>query len=134
VNIIKGLDRISLVLAILAVFPGFILGAAFTMETFKIETVEYAAYREKLREEKKESGRISSKSLSGRGITIPSGLDDRFPRSAAPERYEYPPWWHIVLGGVIFAPLSFVIVLLGTRGLTRGIKRFFWWIVEGFKG
>lgn len=47
--------------------------------------------------------------------------------------YHYPPTWQCVIASILFASFSFAIVLFGLRGMTRGIRRFALWIIEGFR-
>jgi hypothetical protein len=51
----------------------------------------------------------------------------------APEKYVYPEKTKTISGGLIFAILSFLIVLFGLRGITRGIKMLSLYVIDGFR-
>ena len=57
----------------------------------------------------------------GLKIKAPEG----FPRSTVINR----PVWQCIIGGIVSAFLSFIVVLFSLRGITRVIA----WIVAGFK-
>ena len=46
VSIIKGFNRISLVIAIIAIVPGFLFGSGYTYNTFLIKNPEHKAWVE----------------------------------------------------------------------------------------
>ena len=46
-NIIRGIDRIALVLAIIAIVPGFFVGGYYVSEQFSTITPEYKEWEEK---------------------------------------------------------------------------------------
>ena len=127
-NIIKGIDRIALVLAVIIIIPGFIAGWEFTQDKFKTVSAEYKVYgkmenqRKNLPEDKKFTAlEIYKEIMSGP------------PRPARPAKYLYPPIWQMIIGGLIFALVYFFFVLFGIRGSSRGIRRLSQWIIEGFK-
>ncbi len=101
-NIIQGLDRIALVIAILAIIPGFMIGYEVHQEKGRTITPEF-----KMRAEQ---------------ATPPIG-------ASIPPRYNYPSIWFSILCGTLSAPISFMVVLFGLRGITRGIRWLFLWIV-----
>ena len=47
--------------------------------------------------------------------------------------YKRPPIWQPMLVGVTGAGCTFLVVLFGIRLTTRGIKRFSLWIIDGFR-
>jgi hypothetical protein len=180
-NIIKGLDRISLVIAILSTVPGFMIGFFGVNDMFKGVAPEYIAWEQryedsrrelekkyseevqktldenKMKEEEKKRkieernkllqkkfgiGREPSEILPWEAKLQPweskPRLNKRYfwvdaplqrIKAEAPPLFKYPPIWQRTIGGIFFAPLSFVVVLFSLRGITR----FFVWIVKGFK-
>lgn len=123
-DIIKGLDRIALVLAIIAIVPGGVVG--YNSHHYRItETPKYQAWAKKhdINPESPFSGAIGYDPYQR---VMPSE------RPPSP-RYMHPPVLVSVLFGLLSASISFVVVLFGFRGMTRGIKRFSLWIIKGFK-
>ena len=130
-NVIRGLDRMILVIAIIAVLPGFGLGFGFVREEFKTPTPEYQEY---LREGNRENSRFNSLDpydpySPAVGVTLYRPNKSPFPEKC----YHYQPVWKCIPAGLLSAFLSFVVVLYGFRGLTRGTKWFALWIIEGFR-
>jgi len=127
-NIIKGIDRIALVVAIVAIVPGALLGSLFVFETCKTETPEYKAWQEKV------EGWFQANPNTGRYhfLSLPYFSEEKEWKEPWP-KYKYPPIWQKVLGGVVAAPLSFFIVLFGIRGTTRLVIWFATWLVAGFR-
>ena len=125
-NIIRGMDRIALVLAIIAILPAFVLGGEIINRTFKSVTpdyeAKYKAWEKKFGKEWKEWESSGSIRMQGLGPPEPPGIE-----------YNYPPDWQCILGGLLSAFLSFVVVLYSFRGMTRGTRWFALWIIEGFK-
>ncbi len=122
-NIIKGIDRIALVLAIIAGVLGFFVGGGLISEELRTETPEYKEWKQR------EQQKIDSAPIIGgeRIIGLLNLEDEPF------FKYQAAPLWKSILGGVICIPISFIVVLFGVRGATRGIKKFSLWIIAGFK-
>ena len=117
-NIIKGLDRIALVIAILVIVPGFMVGYSAHQEIKKTLTPQYQEWSKKY----------------GFDAVFCFIFRRIFPNiKYHPPMYNYPPVWISVLCGMLSAPISFVVVLFGLRGMNRGIKWFSLWLIEGFK-
>ena len=91
-NIIKGMNRVSFVLAVIALIPGFYYGRIITNERLKIVSVKYTE-------------------------VIP--LKSKRPYSLPPPTYKYPPIWQSFTGGVVIALSGFFVVLFGIRGIAR---------------
>jgi len=140
-NIVKGIDRIALVLAILAAVTGFILGLGETMDRFKTKNPDYKTWKEKydaridyLEEEAaKKLGEKEARAFIAEKLRTQEEFkkDDPILRdiiSSKPAEYWYPPLYKRIIGGLIIASLSFLIVLFTICGITRGVK----WIVGGF--
>lgn len=144
-NIIRGMDRIALVLAIIAILPGFVLGVNITNEALKSVTTEYKAeykawekkFGDVLRDLEKKDREWEKQQSSTYFKSIPpwewrreQGLE---PPGPPRQRYNYPPAWQCIMGGIASAPLSFLVVLYSLRGMTRGTRWFALWIIEGFR-
>lgn len=118
------MERIALVIAIVAIVPGFIIGVAL-FSNFNNETPEYKVYQKEIDEwDKANIGRRYNPWLE---ITKPE---------APWPKYRDRPIRQFVLGGVVCATLSFFIVLFGIRGtrhLARGTRHLAIWIVAGFR-
>ena len=99
----KGIDRISLAIAIIVLISGFYYGRIITKETFK--------------------------TISSPGYTEVIPLDPKNPYRSSPPIYKYPPTWQSLTGGIVIALSGFFVVLFAIRGTAR----FFIWITEGFK-
>ena len=113
-NIIKGLDRISLIIAILAGVFGFFGGGQFIYDNFKTEKPEYKTWVEKY------------------GVDFhPSEISPKYKdtRPPKPDQYKYPPLWIVLPSGAAIGGLTFIVALFGLRGTTR----LFVWVVKGFK-
>jgi len=121
VNIIKGLDRIILVIAVISIAYGFLAGHELFRDskTVKIYGDDKAP--------KGYTYLYSSKSNSA--------LLERF--GDLPKIKEYkvyaPPNWQCIIAGIFGAVIAFPVVLFGLRGIIRGTRWFFFWIAEGFK-
>ena len=139
-NIVKGIDRIAFALAILAAIPGFILGLEVTIDRLKKKTPEYKTWEEKY---DTRIGYLKDKAAKKLGqesvLLTPEEFntflelkeDDPVLRdilSSKPAEYWYPPLYKRIIGGLITASLSLLIVLFTICGMTRGVK----WIVGGF--
>jgi len=53
--------------------------------------------------------------------------------SRKPAQFYYHPGWVPYIGGIIASLISFILVLFGIRGTTRGVNWIILWIIEGFK-
>ena len=130
-EIIKGLDRIALVLAIIAMVFGGGAGYSNHQEIKKTETPKYQAWAKKYD--------INPGSPHYGEVYDPYRAAEPLERGAEPwerppsPRYKHPPFLASVLFGLLYASISFVVVLFGFRGMTRGIKWFSLWIIDGFK-
>ena len=102
-NLRKGIDRISLAIAIIVLIPGFYYGRIITKETFKTE-------------------------LSP-GYTEVLPLNSKKTYGSSPPIYKYPPAWQSLTGGIVIALSGFFVVLF----VIRGTARLFIWITEGLK-
>jgi len=103
-NIIKGIDRIAIVLAVVSIVPGFIGG--------------WDIYKE----ERTVLVKVSAEDF----------LKDKIPKPPPGfvlEKEHEPPKWQCAVAGIAGSGVAFFIVLLGIRG----IARVFLWIVKGFK-
>lgn len=109
-NIIKGLDRIALVIAILAILPGFYVGALFYHEAYEKPNPKY--------------------SPPGPGFHLPGF---RIPSQTREPSHIYPPWYDHIFPGLVGAGIGFVVCLYGIRLGTRGVKHFSLWIRDGFR-
>ena len=146
-NVIKGLDRIAFVIAIIAILPGFILGANITNKALKSVTMEYKAkykaWEKKFGEEykkytdlvKKEKDREWREYGGARSAPISEWLRAQGIEPPEPprEEYNYPPGWQCILARLLSASLSFVVVLYALRGMTRGTRWLAVWIIDGFR-
>ena len=145
-NIVKGIYRIALVLAILAAVTGFIFGLAETMERFKTKNPDYKTWEEKydarrdyLEEEaEKKLRQKKAKTFLAEKLQIQMEYEKYDPilqdiLSSKPSEYLYPPLYKSIIGGLITASLFFLVVLFGICGMTRGIRRFSLWIIRGFR-
>ena len=138
-NITKGIDRIALVIAIITIIPGFILGRYITYEEFKTITPEYKKWEKKYNDRGRYLYQKNKKTrmfYSGSLELLRDYPDDIVLKNIwlkRPPKYQYLPQWKRITGSIVAALISFIVVLFGIRGLTRGIKWFSLWIVEGFK-
>jgi hypothetical protein len=135
-NVTKGLDRIALVIAVMAMLPSFIGGMQITYEVLKTETHEYKVWKKEY--DKRFSYLLKKESSDGEAITPPA---DRFIgifedktlesiRAKEPsEKYSYPPMWQRLAGGTIGAVVGLLLVLFTLRGMTRLAV----WIIDGFR-
>ena len=116
-NIIKGLDRIILVIAIISIIPGFFAGINIAKDKFKTENPKYELDPSKF------------------------NWVDKSNKIIKPEpEYIFPSIWEVLHYGFISSLALFLIINFGSQGLARGIK---WlsirikhlsiWIFKGFK-
>jgi len=125
-NIKKGMERIALIIAIVAIVPGLILGGSFVEKKCKTETTEHKLWQKKI-DGWHEANPNWDKA---RFVPFKPWQDYSNKEWKEPRRYKDPPNWQIVLGSIVVASLSFFIVLFGIRGTTRLIM----WVVAGFRG
>jgi len=118
-NIKKGMERIALIIAIVAIVPGLFLGVEFVSDKCRTETPEYKAWLKKTEE--------LYPNWNNRGNKIRGFLPEELEMPWPP--YKDPPIWQLALGSVVVASLSFFIVLFGIRGTTRLVI----WVVGGFR-
>jgi len=156
-NIIKGMDRIALVIAIIVVVPVFVYVVVELKNPGSVNS-EYITWKEKYDdrikelEQKNPSIKLKPNEPLSYG-PIPYDLADlkltpkrrkrqkvlqndailQNLRSRKPAQYKYFTRWQCYVGGIVAAFISFMVVLLGIRRATRGIKWFSLWIIEGFK-
>jgi len=110
-SVLKGFDRIALVLAVIAILPGFVIGYDFHQS-------EFAKWEKS---------------------TKPFDKLEYAPNSKAPKdmfygrKYVRPPVPISIGVGLVSALASFLIVLYGIRFSIRGGVKLFNWISEGFK-
>jgi predicted PurR-regulated permease PerM len=126
-NIKKGMERIALVIAIVAIVPGFIQGFEL-FKNFNNETPEYKAYQKE----------IDDWNKANEGRPYDAWLEVSKPEAPWPKYKDRPIRQFVfgVLGGAIYGTLSFFIVLFGIRGtrhLARGTRHLAIWIVAGFR-
>ena len=120
-NIIKGVTRIALVLAIMATVPGF-LGGWDIYKFKKTITIELdSPVNESLSPEELQK-RLNKKSAK-------DFLDEKPLDLFKEERCSYPPNWQCAIAGVMGSIVAFLVVFFSISGITR----VFLWIIEGFK-
>ena len=114
-NIVKGIDRIALVLAIVAIIPGILFGIALSYDTFKtISPRNEAKYQEEYQKWSQSEG-------IDRRMNIPI------------RQYTAPSVWQYLIGATISGFVSFAFILYFIRGLTHGTRWLALWIIDGFK-
>ena len=121
-NMIKGLDRIALVLAIIAIVPIFL--AYYIIFQDKLITLNpmYEAW------EKCEKTGDCDKIIAMHAH-IDNPEERKFLAKMEPYKYIKPPIWKVSTVSAVTTFLGFFVVLFGFRGLIR----LFAWIVAGFK-
>jgi len=148
-NIKKGMERIALVIAIVAIVPGFVMGVEFVSETCKTETPEHKAWQKKVDGWCEANPNWNKTVRLGLFLIEPWEPPWETDSNYSPPEEEWkepwpiyidPPIWQLVLGGIVAAPLSFFIVFFGIRGTTqlvifgiRGTTRLVIWVVAGFR-
>jgi len=136
-NVIKGLDRIFIIIAVVAVVPGFFIGTNSFYELFKSETPEHIEWRREYDDQRSYMWQKRLKDSEPLGPLNPSPAEDelvmRIIKSNEPRAFNHPPDWLNIIGGFVGSVSSFFIVLFGFKGLAHGIKRLSTWIIEGFK-
>ena len=119
-NIIKGINRITIVLAVIAILPGFIGGWKIYKAERKTEV--------KVPFEEEEDKRFVPTPETVK-TEIPYGPVPFDPFKEEKHQYSYPSNWQCALAGVAGSSIAFLIVFFGISGITRVSL----WIVEGFK-
>lgn len=143
IDLIKGFDRIAMVIAIIAIIPSFLIGI-YTIKEFRTLLPEYKAWETKLENREKwltdNFKPTNHKKLSFRDMRAAQmGFDSddeeyRNIKAMKPRiKYKYPSNFECIMGSIVFALLSFAIMLFGIRGLTRATKWLYLWIFEAFK-
>lgn len=122
-NFIRGIDRIGLIIAVLAVPIGFGIGFVDTNKKYKKIPPGYQAWEN-------EYGDVTVKNPSS---PLYGTVVRLFERPEPPEKYEYPEWWKPTLGGLLFAVLFFFGTLVTIRFSSRGLKKLSFWIINGFR-
>jgi hypothetical protein len=105
---LRGFDRIALLLAFIAIFPGFYVGYSFHQSEF-------------------------AKFVESKG---PFNVGDILPHedgSAPGKKYVRPPIPISIVVGLLSALASLLLVLYGIRYGMRGGVQLYKWIAEGFK-
>jgi hypothetical protein len=132
-NITKGLDRIALVIAVIAMLPSFIGGMYITYEWLTTESAEYKAWQKEYDER---LSYLRKKEFPDRRTLTPEELfrimDDKTlsdMREKRPSKLSYPPMWQKLAGGSIGAVVGLFLVLFTLRGMTRLTI----WIIDGFR-
>jgi hypothetical protein len=127
-NIVKGMDRIALVLATIAILPGFGMGFHVSSEMLTKANPEYYKWEKELGGLDYDLQQYAALQDGGHW-----DIDSEFWLPDPPNKYCFPPTWRCTLWGFVAAPLTFLVVLFGIRGITRGTKWLSFWIVEGFR-
>lgn len=131
----RGLDRIALVIAILAIAPGLYGGIMYGKERFTKETQESQALRQAFWRAHPELQPLS-KDKKYHEVKSSYAADVYFEDERTPIPEYTTSIWKVILSGFFAAEIFFVVTLFGLRGLTRGVKLFllwfFPWIIEGF--
>ena len=134
IDLIKGFDRIAMVIAIIAIIPSFLIGINISKYKFRTLLPEYKAWEIKLENQEKW---LTDNFKPTNPLSIEAIRADqkyRTIKAMKPRiKYKYPSNFECIMGGIVFALLSFAIMLFGIRGLTRATKWFYLWIFEGFK-
>jgi hypothetical protein len=140
----KGLDRIILLLAAIAIAPGIILGGSYAIRNFKELTPEYSEYIKnpsvwkvkEIAECRKEfdARKDTDNTVSinvGDGIYRIEGFTEFCGKySNPPEKYKSKvATWKKKASATIGGVQGFLIVFIGLNGL----RSLFLWIVAGFK-
>ena len=125
-NIIKGLDRIILILAIIAVVPGFWGGWEIYLED-AVSRHNEATHEAEYEQREELIRRLFPNIPNGEWLTPEQYMS----LPALPPQPEFipPPTWQFVTAGFGCAVILFVATLFGLKGLIR----LFAWIVQGFK-
>ena len=125
INIIKGLDRIILLLAILSLFFGFYLGASGYHDQLRW-TPEYSKWYQdcKVASDKDKQDFLDGKTKWDLSGMILEGEPPKFSKFAI---------LHTIAAGSITSVVVFAIVFFGLKGITRLTRKISLWIIRGFK-
>jgi hypothetical protein len=148
-NVMKGIDRPALVVAIIFGI-GVFLAVLPSVNNQKTETAQYITwvkeYNKRIEYFQKQNPSVH---LSLYGDRVFDGTNDYEEKilpilqadellqsleSQKPSQYQHIPIWKPVLIGLTFGIGTFAVLLFGIRLSTRGIKLLVLWIIEGFKG
>ena len=129
INAVKCLDRIALVMAIIATVIGSYLGYLWNQDRNKIETSEYKAWR--ANEYDVMAKRSIRAEAARRGEWRHEFRSLAMIRQPKPERWDYPPAWvSAIRGALVFAPLSFFVAYFATPAAIRLARRVALWVIE----
>ena len=146
IDLIKGFDRIAMVIAIIAIIPSFLIGMNITKDKFRTLLPAYKAWEIKLENRKKwladnfkptnhKIDRDDDKAFMDWYDALITGFDSndeeyRTIEAMKPRnKYKHPSNFECIIGSMVFALISFAIMLFGIRGITRTIR----WCYIGFK-
>jgi uncharacterized membrane protein (DUF485 family) len=152
-NIIKGIDRIALLIAIIAMIAAFVLAVLVLKSDWNRPlNPEYSTWEKKcddrIKELEQKNPSIKLKKNIDRLDYILDPDEQKFRkrqkvlendailqnlRSRRPAYYIFLPAWMSYVYPIVAALISFMAVLFGIRGATRGIKWISLWIITGFK-
>ena len=145
IALIKGFDRIAMVVAIIAIIPSFLIGMEVTKDKFRTLLPEYKAWEIKLENRKQwltDNFKPTNHKIDQHDVKTIRNLHNAFmgfdsndeeyrtieamkPRN----KYKHPSNFECIIGSMIFALISFAVILFGIRGITRTIR----WCYIGFK-
>lgn len=129
IHAVKGLDRIALVVAIIAAMPGFCFGYLWNQDRSKIETSEYKAWRANEYDFMKR--RYSNTEEARKGRWQHEFRDLATVGPPKPVRWDYPsPWISAMWGLLVFTPLSFLVSYFLTPAAIRLGRRLVLWVIE----
>ena len=117
---IRGINRITIVLAVIAILPGFIGGWKIYKAERKIEVKVPC-------EEEEDKSLVSTPEAAKAKIPLGPVTFDPFKQEK--HQYRYPPKWECTIGGIAGSCVAFIIVFLGINGMTKVLL----WIIAGFK-
>jgi len=149
IDLIKGFDRIAMVIAIIAIIPSFLIGMYITKDKFRTLLPEYKAWEKKLKNREKwliENSKLEHNNFKSEindwlteyesqvaGFNLGDKQYQTIKAMEPRNKYKYPSNLECIIGSIVFAIISFAIMLFGIRGITRTIRWFYLWIFEGFK-
>jgi hypothetical protein len=130
-NIIKGIHRMAIVLAAIAIVPGFLAGWNIYKSERTVQLKTPAGPILTPEEYVKERERESTPKHKPRNLIEeiepdPLGILKYHERI---KYYRHPPVWQCAIAGVAGSSITFLIVFLGINGTARVLL----WIIEGFK-
>jgi len=144
IDLIKGFDRIAMVIAIIAIIPTFLIGMDITKDKFRTLLPEYKAWEIKLENRKKwviENPKLEHNDFKSErnnwltqfdsqvaGFNIGDKQYQTIKEMEPRNKYKYPSNFECIIGSIVFALISFAIMLFGIRGITRTIR----WFCHGF--